>query len=85
MATYVTVGSMMDGGGGGTGIRGFTDGTVMVGWLGADKTNGPDDKYADSVCLRPHADFLLASLTAFSSILSFSMKLQSLSMFLYLE
>ena len=78
MATHGTVG-------GGTGIGGFTGGTMVVGWLGADKKNGPDDKYADGMCPRPHADFLLASLAAFRGCLSVSTNFLSLSMFPYFE
>jgi len=82
VATCGTVGNMTDGG---TGVGGFTGGTTMVGWLGADEKNGPDDKCADGVCLQPHADFLLVSLAAFRSVLSISTNSLSLSMFPYFE
>ena len=82
MATHGTVGDMTNGG---TGVGGFTGGTMMVGWLGTDEKNGPDDKCADGVCLYPHADFLLVSLAFFRSALSVSMKSLSLSMFPYFK
>ena len=80
MATCGTVGSM----------TGEDAGTIMVGGSGADEGNadegnGPDVRCADGICLRPHADFLLASLAAFRSALSVSMNSLSLSMFPYFD
>ena len=62
----------------GAGVDGLSAGglvgdVTMASPLGAVEGNGPDDKCADGVCLRPYADFLLASLAAFSSPLSVSM------------
>ena len=90
MVTYGMVGHMTDGGAGGrTEDRGagvLANGAIVVGWLDEDKDgNGPNDKCADGVCPRPHADFLLASLAAFRSTLSLVTKSWSLSIFLYLD
>jgi len=79
VATHGTVGHMTDGGAGGRigdgGGGALADGAVMVGGLDEDEDgNGPNDKYADGVCLQPHADFLLASLAIFRSALSSVMK-----------
>ena len=82
VATCGTVGNITDGG---TGVGGFTSGTMVVGWLGADEKNGPNNKCVDGVCPRPHADFLLASLAFFRSVLSVSTNSLSLSMFSYFE
>ena len=58
----------------------------MVDGLDEDKDgNGPNDKCADGVCLWPHADFLLASLVTFRSVLSSVTKSWSLSIFPYLD
>ena len=64
---------------------GASPGAVIVGGSGADEGNGPDVRCADSICLHPHADFLLVSLAAFRSALSISMNSLSLSMFPYFE
>jgi len=86
--THGVVGHITDGGAGGRtgdgGTGALADGAIVVGWLDKDKDgNGPDDKCADGICLRPHADFLLASLAAFRSALSLVTKSWSLSIFLY--
>jgi len=84
VATCGAVGSTTDGNAGAS-VGDFTGGAMIVGGLGADKKNGPDNKYVDGVCPQPHADFLLVSLAAFRSALSVSTKFLSLSMFLYFE
>jgi len=83
VATCGTVGSMIDRNVG-AGDGDFA-GTIMVGRSGTEEGNGPDDRCADGVCLWPHADFLLASLAAFRSVLSISTKSLSLSMFPYFK
>ena len=90
VATCGTVGYMTDWGAGGrTGDRGagaLANGAIVVGRLDEDEDgNGPDDKCADGVCLRPHADFLLVFLAAFRSTLSLVMKSWFLSIFPYLD
>jgi len=67
------------------GAGGLMGDVTMAGPLGAVEGNGPDDKCADGICLRPHADFLLASLAAFSSPLSVSTNFRSLSILLYFD
>ena len=78
VGTHGGFGNITNGGAGGSmGDRGagaFTDGTVVIGWLGKDEGNGPNDKYADGVCLQPHFAFLLVSLAAFRSSLSVATK-----------
>ena len=90
MATHGTVGRMTDGraggrtGNGGAGV--LADGEIVVDGLDKDENrNGPDDKCVDGVCLQLHADFLLASLAAFRSVLSSVTKSWSLSIFPYLD
>ena len=84
VGTCGAIGIMIDGDAG-AGVGDFTGGAMMVGGLGADEKNSPNDKCADSICPQPHADFLLASLAAFRSVLSVSTKSLSLSMFLYFK
>ena len=79
VATCGTVGSTTGDAGAGS------VGTMMVSGSGANEGNGPDVRYVDGVCLRPHADFLLASLAFFRSAPSVSMNSLSLSMFPYFK
>ena len=87
MATCRMVGRMTDGGAGGRigdgGAGALADRAIVVG--GLDEDEDGNDKCADGVCLRPHADFLLASLAAFRNVLSSVTKSWSLSIFLYLD
>ena len=89
MGTCGGVSNITDGDAGGSmGDRGtgaFTDGAMMVGWLGKDKENGPDDKCEDGICPQPHFVFLLASLAAFRSSLSVATNSWSLSRFPYFD
>jgi len=90
VATCGVVGCMTDGGAGGRtrdgGTGALADGEIMVGGFNEDEDgNGPDDKCADGVCPRPHADFLLVSLAAFKSALSSVTKSWFLSIFPYLD